>query len=302
MSSSANTIKVLTGTQETDIKACEDYHFTNLGINSRLGALLLNNVLYFLSDSRPICHRRRYGDDQKGGGLFCKAKARISINDLNEVGLYFENTWGFSSNLRVATGKAEVLKAVKNKLADALKKMWKVRVQVDSNGTEYMFIEKTRSGELSTSNHDHKEYVIPLTAEEKEKMKISNHWDNYTPKIMITEKQYRIVYEFLKGRKVSDYPEVVFNSMIGKKVDDQFVISAIEVIRGEMEQLIATWKQAAQTTSKEFDAQIDQIRMKKSAELSRLEAEKNEKLKELQNQMKEIAQTAVQMPAVGVAD
>jgi len=302
MSSSANSIKVLTGTQENEIKTHEEYHFTNLGINSRLGALLLNNVLYFLSDSRPMRARRCWSDDQKGGGVFCKAKARISINDLNEVGLYFENSWGFSSNIRVATGVAEVTKAIKNKLADALKKMWKARVQVDSNGSEYMLIEKTRSGELSTSEYDHKEYIIPLTEEEDKKFTKAQHWERVTPKIMITEKQYRIVYEFLKGRKVSDYPEVVFNSMIGKKVDDQFVISAIEVLRGEMEQVIATWKQTAQTTAQDFDAQIDQIRMKKGAELQRLEAEKNEKIKELQNQMKEIAQTAIQTPAVGVAD
>ena len=77
--SAASNIVYLTGKKEQETVNNVNNLFINLGINTRTGALLLNTVLQFLADNRPYCVRRRYGDSQKGGGLFCKGEAKLSI-------------------------------------------------------------------------------------------------------------------------------------------------------------------------------------------------------------------------------
>ena len=106
------------------------------------------------------------------------------------------------------------------------------------------------------------------------------------------ETDYRILYEVLKGRDVdklkAKYDQVKWDEMIGKKVEDQFVISAIETIQNEIAKIAETRDNDLKNAEAEYRAESNRLWTKNRENKERITNEAMEKIKELQNQINEM--------------
>ena len=106
------------------------------------------------------------------------------------------------------------------------------------------------------------------------------------------ETDYRILYEVLKGRDEdklkAKYDQVKWDEMIGKKVEDQFVISAIETIQNEIAKIAETRDNDLKNAEAEYRAESNKLWTKNRENKERITNEAMEKIKELQNQINEM--------------
>ena len=239
---------------------------TYLGIHSEKAATLLNEVINWRirTCSPKVSERYCDGvDSLKGGGLFVKCNAEVVISSIGEVGLKFKEAYGeyIKKYIRAVSARAEINKAIKDKIANELKKFWTAysKYLKDHNGViKFTFIDRNRDGV---------EYEY-------------------------RETDYRILYEFLKGRDVdklkAKYVQVKWDEMIGKKVEDQFVISAIETIQNEIAKIAETRDNDLKNAEAEYRAESNRLWTKNKENKKRIENEAMEKIKELQNQINEM--------------
>ena len=103
------------------------------------------------------------------------------------------------------------------------------------------------------------------------------------------ETDYRILYEVLKGRNTdklkAKYDQVKWDEMIGKKVEDQFVISAIETIQNEIAKIAETRDNDLKNSEAEYRAESNKLWTKNKENKERITNEAMEKIKNLQNQI-----------------
>ena len=239
---------------------------TYLGIYSEKAATLLNEVINWRirTCSPKVSERYCDGvDSLKGGGLFVKCNAEVVISSIGEVGLKFKEAYGeyIKKYIRAVSARAEINKAIKDKIANELKKFWTAysKYLKDHNGViKFTFIDRNRDGVAY-------EY---------------------------RETDYRILYEVLKGRDVdklkAKYVQVKWDEMIGKKVEDQFVISAIETIQNEIAKIAETRDNDLKNAEAEYRAESNRLWTKNKENKKRIENEAMEKIKELQNQINEM--------------
>ena len=76
--------------------------------------------------------------------------------------------------------------------------------------------------------------------------------------------------------------------MIGKKVEDQFVISAIETIQNEIAKIAETRDNDLKNAEAEYRAESNRLWTKNKENKERIANEATEKIKELQNQINEM--------------
>ena len=76
--------------------------------------------------------------------------------------------------------------------------------------------------------------------------------------------------------------------MIGKKVEDQFVISAIETIQNEIAKIAETRDNDLKNAEAEYRAESNKLWTKNRENKERITNEAMEKIKELQNQINEM--------------
>ena len=239
---------------------------TYLGIHSEKAATLLNEVINWRirTCSPKVSERYCDGvDSLKGGGLFVKCNAEVVISSIGEVGLKFKEAYGeyIKKYIRAVSARAEINKAIKDKIANELKKFWTAysKYLKDHNGViKFTFIDRNRDGV---------EYEY-------------------------RETDYRILYEVLKGRDVdklkAKYDQVKWDEMIGKKVEDQFVISAIETIQNEIAKIAETRDNDLKNAEAEYRAESNRLWTKNKENKERIANEATEKIKELQNQINEM--------------
>ena len=239
---------------------------TYLGIYSEKAATLLNEVINWRirTCSTKVCKEYYNGvDSLKGGGLFVKCNAEVVISSIGEVGLKFKEAYGeyIKKYIRAVSARAEINKAIKDKIANELKKFWTAysKYLKDHNGViKFTFIDRNRDGVAY-------EY---------------------------RETDYRILYEVLKGRDVdklkAKYVQVKWDEMIGKKVEDQFVISAIETIQNEIAKIAETRDNDLKNAEAEYRAECNRLWTKNKENKERITNEAMEKIKELQNQINEM--------------
>ena len=239
---------------------------TYLGIHSEKAATLLNEVINWRIRTCSPKASERYCDgvdSLKGGGLFVKCNAEVVISSIGEVGLKFKEAYGeyIKKYIRTVSARAEINKAIKDKIANELKKFWTAysKYLKDHNGViKFTFIDRNRDGV---------EYEY-------------------------RETDYRILYEVLKGRDVdklkAKYVQVKWDEMIGKKVEDQFVISAIETIQNEIAKIAETRDNDLKNAEAEYRAESNRLWTKNKENKKRIENEAMEKIKELQNQINEM--------------
>lgn len=257
---------------------------TYLGVYSEKAAILLNEVInwkintciekYVEEKKYDRVHLpRNYNDDDfpndfpiKGGGLFVKCNAKVAISTISEVCLKFKEVGDeyIKKYIRAAFGVDEMTKAIKEKLANELKKFWEAHSE-DINNDGMLKIKST--------NESGEEIVFKYC-----------------------EADYLVLYEFLKGRNVdklkTKYDQAKLNEMIGERVEDQFVITAVETIQNEIAEIAETCEDEIYNMETEFRENCNKLwdaMLKKNKEnKKRIADEGMEKIKDLQNQISEM--------------
>ena len=239
---------------------------TYLGIHSEKAATLLNEVINWrIRTCNTKANKEYYNgvDSLKGGGLFVKCNAEVVISSIGEVGLKFKEAYGeyIKKYIRAVSARAEINKAIKDKIANELKKFW----------TAYSKYLKDHDGVIKIKRTD-------------------RNGDDITYEYRETD--YRVLYEFLKGRNVdklkAKYDQMKWDEMIGKKVEDQFVISAIETIQNEIAKIAETRDNDLKNAEAEYRAESNRLWTKNRENKERITNEATEKIKELQNQINEM--------------
>ena len=239
---------------------------TYLGIHSEKAATLLNEVINWrIKTCNTKANKEYYNgvDSLKGGGLFVKCNAEVVISSIGEVGLKFKEAYGeyIKKYIRAVSAPAEINKAIKDKIANELKKFW----------TAYSKYLKDHDGVIKIKRTD-------------------RNGDDVTYEYRETD--YRVLYEFLKGRNVdklkAKYDQMKWDEMIGKKVEDQFVISAIETIQNEIAKIAETRDNDLKNAEAEYRAESNRLWTKNKENKERIANEATEKIKELQNQINEM--------------
>lgn len=239
---------------------------TYLGIHSKKAATLLNEVINWRIRTCAAKSGKEYYDgvdSLKGGGLFVKCNCEVVISSIGEVGLKFKEAYGgyIKRYIRAVSAPAEINKAIKDKIANELKKFWMAYSKyLKEHDGVFKFKRTNRNG-------DDVEYEY-------------------------RETDYRILYEVLKGRNVdklkAKYDQVKWDEMIGKKVEDQFVISAIETIQNEIVKIAETRDNDLNNVEAEYRAEFNRLWNKNKENKERIANEAMEKIKDLQNQISDM--------------
>ena len=204
---------------------------------------------------------RGYVDDGDGsacagGGLFIKAGANICMTTMNEVCILFGDSWRVGNYCRAAYSATEVEKSVKDKLAHMLKTYWK---------------------NMTNDGKEDKLYI-------RSKFQDEDNTDEY-----ITEAEYSCLYNFLKGRDIiKKFKKEVINSIIGNKVQDQFVLSAIEVIKSEIIQKKDEMAKLVNEVNNEYQKKMDDIRKEWGDATGEIKTKYTMMIDELKNNMNQL--------------
>lgn len=239
---------------------------TYLGVHSKKAATLLNEVINWRIRTLAAKAGKEYYDgvdSLKGGGLFVKCNCEVVISSIGEVGLKFKETYGkyIKRYIRAVSAPAEINKAIKDKIANELKKFWMAYSKyLKEHDGVFKFKRTNRNGDDVAYEY--------------------------------RETDYRILYEVLKGRNVdklkAKYDQVKWDEMIGKKVEDQFVISAIETIQNEIVKIAETRDNDLNNAEAEYRAEFNRLWTKNKENKERIANEAMEKIKNLQNQINEM--------------
>jgi len=279
-------IRKLSAVNEEQIKSKSESFF-DLGITSQKAAVLLNYMfqhkLEHCATKRGYYYRTKTVDSVNGGGLLVKGKAQITINDMNEVGIYFRDQWAIGKYIRVAAGKTEIIKSIKDKMGNELKKLWKMfkdeRIVIDIKDHTALYNETGKYLNLSDD--------IVTTTESGKKV------------IIISLNEYRALYEFLKSRepaKIKErYGTTAYNTMVGQRIEDQFLLSAIDVIKNEIRNVEHECFEICNRADESFDESYKQLREKREREKFNAEEAKRYKIEKLNQQMKDLLNSALGM-------
>lgn len=236
-----------------------DFEFVKTELRSERGAQLLNYVI-----------NRKLGNTYGvSGGLFGKCQARIVVIPNGEMWVIFKNRYRLSSYLRTSTGHNEIMSKVSDKLANELKKVWK----------EDTYDDITKTVEITTTDKN----------------------NINTVEMQFTYAEYRTVYEYLKGRdtkKIKEkYGANTYDRMIGKKIEDQFLISAIETIQATIKSVMDEGQAKIAEVEKKYRDLRNSLYTEESDNKNRIENETKAQIAELQNQLDEMLKMGNASPA-----
>lgn len=249
------------------VKYGEQESISFLGIYSEKSATLLNEVINWRID-RCDFKSGRYPDIEtiKGGGLFVKCYGEVVISSIGEIGLKFtENSNEYIKKyIRVASGTNEIIKAIKDKIANELKKFWQY----------YSKYINSHNG------------IIKLTLHKS---------DNTENVFEYCEDDYRILYEVLKGRNINKlkakYGQARWDEMIGENLKDQFIITAIKIIYSEIEKIAETRDNDIIAAEKAYNQTHNELWNRFKENKERIKNEAADKIENLQNQIREMIKT-----------
>lgn len=271
-------IRKLTAAAEEQIKN-ETEAFFDLGITSQKAAVLLNYLFTQKLESCPAKRGYYYNKDAdtvNGGGLLIKGKAQVTINYMNEVGVYFRDRWSIGKYIRVASGRSEIIKSIKDKIGNELKKLWKSHLdeQIIIDVRAYTHIAGTFNENLDIDQN------IVTTDATGQKL------------IVVNLNEYRALYEFLKSRepaKIKErYGTKAFDTMVGHRIEDQFLLSAIDVIKNEIKNVEHECSNLCKKAEDDFNEAYNKLKKDRDSVKAAAEIAKTSKIAELQNQLKEM--------------
>ena len=226
----------------------------DLGLHSPLSAVLLNALLVY---KKKCCNRKRHtywnynscldnlniaSYELVGGGMLVHGDPDIFMSKTGKVGIKFNDV---SELNKVMNRKKNVpnfgefrTRMVKEKLAKALKDFWDF-----SNWNS----DTEKQDENATLNLTVSEYAMSAIFDPEIYRIKNNEIGKLLPgftintRISITKDQYRCLYEYFKGKDAdklkAKYGNDVYNAIIGKELEDQFLISAIDITKTEIEKI-----------------------------------------------------------------
>ena len=201
-------------------------------------------------------YREDDSDSVRGGGLFIKANADIYMTPINEVCIMFGDSWRIGNYCRAAYSNTEIEKSIKTKLALLLKNYWK-----DAGGDN--------EGKLPLHNK--------LKSEDNNE-DVNNSY--------ITEAEYSCLYNFLKDREINKkFKQEVIDNIIGKKIQDQFILSAIEVIKNEIAQKKNEMAKCLTECNDEYQTKVNGIRNEWETAANTIKEKYNTMIDELKGNM-----------------
>lgn len=238
-----------------------EYSTFPLNVYSNKAALLINAALTCKKNKCAISVRTmwRTNPDVKGGGLFIQGKAQVMVNELNEIMMYFNNTHGMGNCCRIATDNGdytnkniELVKTIKDKLANLIKECWNEIKSTDETAILYTKI----YGQTNEGS-----YLDVLKYENNDGVTFSKN-------------DYRCLYEYLKGRDIEKikfkYSEKTFDDMIGHKIEDQFVITAVDLLKQQITTLNTEMRTKKQLIQDKLNADIKSLQLMAQEETSNI--------------------------------
>lgn len=270
----------------------EDIRIVPLGIRSKKAIVLLNAALINKYDARPQRTGRWNRCGQKGGGLLCMTEAHYAIDDMNQIYVVFGNRGRVTDYCRAATTMVEITKSIKDKIANSLKEWF--------NGVEkvkvHSLVQKARrSDDYRMYSGDYKSVDILPQSEGVNIQHTTNNQTNF--EIIVSKDEYRCLYETLKGRdeeKIrTKYGKDIYEQIVGSKIEDQFVISALEIIKNEINNAINEKKARLSEIDKEYSERYQALMDEKKARIQIVTDESTHKVNELNKQLAEMMANAV---------
>lgn len=276
-------VKIMSFEKETQLNEVGGgkYSYIKLGLYTTKAAKFINDAIEGLIESLPYKYYR-YGskdaDNVRGGGLFVRADGRVKINMMNEVCIEFLNNYAVSSYVRIACSKTEVDKSIKMKLAHLLKKYW--------NGDFYAMEGRKEMEE------NRKKLNIPvrmglyarIEGEDR-----TNHKQEF-----ISETEFNCLYDFLRGKGTQfinkKYKKEICDSIIGHQIEDQFIISGVEVLKAEIVKKETEFKTAKSSITEEYNNSVRELQKIHSEKINNITKEFNLAIQALKDQMKELIQ------------
>lgn len=227
--------------------------FVGLGLYGEKGARFLAHVISYIHEGT---YRSRRGTTI-GGGIFAQCGGSVAIDEKGEVGILFDRYERVYKYVRVACGETEKLKSIKDKLANEVKKFWN---------------EETKNDHL---------------LEIKIRTDVSKADENSSLEDMINWNEYRFLYEILKSRdpkKIEKkYGIKAKESMIGQKIEDQFVLASLETMDAEYDRICKEEEKEMQDLQKKYSEEYAELRKRHEAEKTAT----TQKFKDLKNQIEQ---------------
>jgi len=271
----------------------------DLDIHSEDAAVLLNATLSY---KKNCCSSKRnyywihYSlsnndgiapNDLVGGGILVHGDPDIYMTQTGSVGIFFRDEFELK---KISSNHAVIVQSVKNKLAEALKKFWDSTIWNKNDEAIVLNVSEYAKGKILNTKHN--AYAIESSLLPKYK-KSFNEYSTIT----FTKEQYRCVYEHLKGHDknkiIGHVGQETYDLMIGKKVEDQFVISAVEVLKSEIEKVNENYENLYREIKNEYEEELRKVKERLEARNAKAEKEKEQKIKDLNNQIKELIKSSV---------
>lgn len=273
----------------------EDIRIVPLGIRSKKAIVLLNAALINKYDARPQRTGRWNRYEQKGGGLLCMTEAHYAIDDMNQVYVVFGNKSRVTDYCRAATTMAEITKSIKDKIANSLKE-WFSGAEIMEKVKVHSLVQRARrSEEYHTYSGDYKSVNVLPQSEGVNVQPTTNNQTNF--EIIVSKDEYRCLYETLKGRSEekirAKYGKDIYEQIVGSKIEDQFIISALEVIKNEINNAINEKKARLSEIDKEYSERYQALMDEKKARIQIVTDESTHKVNELNKQLAEMMANAV---------
>lgn len=254
--------------------------YYRLGIYSLKSAKVLNMVIH--DAVKNACFNKRYQfwynysekvnhayefDKKVGGGCLVQAGIEFTVNDFNEIGVYFHNP--HKTDFRSANSHEDRLKLFKDKLANALKIYWR--------------------GMAKSANETETAYQMPVMDDPKKPEASSE---------LVTFDEYRALYEFFKDRNteksIKNHGQESCNSMIGKAINNQFVITSINTLNDEIKFLNDEAVKKINELREELHQKKRALELEYQELTDSIKAENDQKVNALKLQLEDIKKLANQ--------
>ena len=285
--------------QNETVYGGHEFRIVPLGVRSTKALVILNKALFNKYENRPERTGRYNYGGKKGGGLLCKGQAHYAIDSMNQVYVVFANRSSVTDYCRAATNRNEIIASIKDKIANSLKEWFD---DVDSRNVWSTAVAARHSNNYNTYSGNYGAFSIIQPEEGQNVEKNSEGYPIF--QISVSRDEYRCLYEFLKGRDIdkikAKYGKDVYERIIGTQINDQFLLSALEVIKNEINNTILERNARLEQIDKDYTERYNKMMAEKKNTKDNVSAEAAKKIDDLNKQMAEMMATAA--VAADVAD
>lgn len=256
----------------------------NLNIFSEHSAQLLNYLFKYKYEN----------SSSNRSGIFMKGGAKITITLNNEVGILFEDFSVISMDAykKYCYGnwttdeyvfEQKFITAVKTKIAEELKKMWK---------------ELNNHGSINEKDDHIFKYKPIISFSETTLTNILKNMSNKKVndeiyEEVVTYKEYKTLYETLLGKDkksiIKKYGKETYEKMIGEKNNDPFLINGINVIKNEIKNEIKSKMENIKQLDEEKMIKIEEINNDYDLRKENLLKEFEQRIQNLEKQIKSMS-------------